>query len=129
VLGRFLFFRSVSVFGLLVSFFSFGSVFEGFRFRFLKNRGFGSVFVFFIPIAACLFAAWEKLTPLLARTIGTVSSTSQDRVYRCGGPRASELVEAAAPTWLLVWLWLTADSRPGGADVCVALNSRAHLFI
>ena len=100
----------------------------GFRFRFFLNRGFGSVFVFFIAIAACLFAAWEKLTPLLARTIGTMTipCTSQGRIYLCGGPRASESVEAPAPSWLLVWLWLTADSRPGGAGVCVALNSRAH---
>ena len=40
----------------------------------------------------------------------------QGRIYLCGGPRASELVEAPAP-WLLVWLWLTADSRPGGAEI------------
>ena len=41
VLGRFRFFKSVSVFGFLVGFFS--SRF-GFRFRFFKNLGFGSVF-------------------------------------------------------------------------------------
>ena len=44
VVGRFRFFRSVSVFGFLVGFFF--SRF-GFRFRFFKNRGFGSVFGFF----------------------------------------------------------------------------------
>ena len=56
MVGRFRFFRSVSVFGFLVGFFSVGSVFG---FGFLKTAVSVRFSVFFIVIAACLFAAWE----------------------------------------------------------------------